>query len=64
RRKVSPGVKFKDAELIGVPLVAVVGRDTVNDGTIEIRLRDGSEAEAVPVDQAAQRLQERLDALR
>ena len=29
RKKVSPGVKFKDAELIGVPLVAVVGRDYV-----------------------------------
>lgn len=33
RKKVSPGVKFKDAELIGVPLIAVAGRDTVNNGT-------------------------------
>ena len=29
RKKVSPGVKFKDAELIGVPIIAVAGRDTV-----------------------------------
>lgn len=63
RRKVSPGVKFKDAELIGVPLVAVVGRDTVDNGTIEIRLRNGDDAEAVPVADASQALQNRLDAL-
>ena len=54
RKKVSPGVKFKDAELIGVPLVAVAGRDTVNNGTIEVRDRNGENAEAVPVADAAQ----------
>ena len=48
RKKVSPGVKFKDAELIGVPLIAVAGRDTVNNGTIEIRNRDSSDSIAVP----------------
>ena len=53
RRRVSPGVKFKDAELIGVPLVAVVGRGTVNNGTIDVRNRDGSDAHAVPQDEAA-----------
>ncbi|MGO5287700.1 proline--tRNA ligase [Pseudoscardovia suis] len=62
--KVSPGVKFKDAELIGVPLVVVVGRDTVNNGTIEIRDRDGSNDEAVPVEQAAARIRERVAALK
>lgn len=54
RKKVSPGVKFKDAELIGVPLIAVAGRDTVNNGTIEVRDRNGENAEAVPVADAAQ----------
>ena len=63
RKKVSPGVKFKDAELIGVPLVAVVGRDTVNNGTIEVRDRDGSNSEAVAVDAAAQTIADRLAAL-
>ena len=53
RKKVSPGVKFKDAELIGVPLIAVAGRDTVNNGTIEVRDRNGENAEAVPVADAA-----------
>lgn len=63
RAKVSPGVKFKDAELIGVPLIAVAGRDTVNNGTIEIRDRDGGNDEAVPVAEAADRIVERVKAL-
>ena len=63
RRKVSPGVKFKDAELIGVPLIAVAGRDTVNNGTIEIRGRATGDSEAVPSADAAQALADRLAAL-
>lgn len=63
RRKVSPGVKFKDAELIGVPLIAVAGRDTVNNGTIEIRGRAAGDSESVPAADAAQALADRLAAL-
>ncbi|PAU68322.1 prolyl-tRNA synthetase [Bifidobacterium criceti] len=60
RKKVSPGVKFKDAELIGVPIIAVAGRDTVSNGTIEIRDRDGGNKEAVPAEAAAQVIADRL----
>ncbi|MBT1180611.1 proline--tRNA ligase [Bifidobacterium sp. CP2] len=60
RKKVSPGVKFKDAELIGVPVIAVVGRDYVNDGTIEVRGRDGSDKVAVPAADAVDELLKRL----
>ncbi|MCH4158730.1 MAG: proline--tRNA ligase [Bifidobacterium minimum] len=63
RRKVSPGVKFKDAELIGVPLVAVVGRDTVNNGTIEVRDRTGRDSVAVRADDAADELVRRWNEL-
>ena len=38
RRGVSPGVKFKDAELIGVPTIVVVGRGLA-EGTVEIKDR-------------------------
>ncbi|WP_239073243.1 proline--tRNA ligase [Sediminihabitans luteus] len=48
RPKVSPGVKFKDAELLGVPLVVVVGRGLA-DGVVEVRPRVGGESEQVPV---------------
>ena len=46
-----------------MPLIAVAGRDTVNNGTIEIRNRDGSDSVAVPVADAAQTLASRLDTL-
>ena len=63
RKKVSPGVKFKDAELIGVPIIAVAGHDTVNNGTIEVRDRNGENPEAVPVADAAQAIADRVAAL-
>ncbi|MBY4572204.1 proline--tRNA ligase [Gordonia paraffinivorans] len=50
-RKASPGVKFKDAELLGMPTVVVVGRGYAN-GTIEIRDRFTGEATEVAVDGA------------
>ena len=57
RPKVSPGVKFKDAELLGVPTIVVVGK-RLADGVVEVRDRAGGEREEVPVDAAAQRLAE------
>ncbi|MFC0315190.1 proline--tRNA ligase [Gordonia phosphorivorans] len=50
-RKASPGVKFKDAELLGMPTVVVVGRGWA-DGTVEIRDRRTGEATAVPIAEA------------
>lgn len=38
RPKVGPGVKFKDAELLGMPLVVIVGRGFA-EGTVELRNR-------------------------
>ncbi|WP_265447465.1 proline--tRNA ligase [Flexivirga meconopsidis] len=49
RRKVSPGVKFKDAELIGVPTIVVVGKGLA-DGTVELKDRPSGERREVPVD--------------
>ncbi|MDC7123506.1 proline--tRNA ligase [Cellulomonas fimi] len=48
RPKVSPGVKFADAELLGVPLVVVVGRGLA-EGVVEVRPRAGGDAQQVPV---------------
>ena len=42
RPKVSPGVKFKDSELLGMPLVVVVGRGFA-DGKVELRNRMSGE---------------------
>ena len=55
RAKVSPGVKFKDAELIGVPTIVTVGRGLA-DGNVEVKDRRTGEREDVPVGEAATRL--------
>ena len=44
---VSPGVKFKDAELIGIPTIVVVGKNLA-DGVIEVRDRKTGEKTEVP----------------
>jgi prolyl-tRNA synthetase len=51
RRSVSPGVKFKDSELIGVPTIVVVGRGLV-DGMIEVKDRATGERVDVPLEDA------------
>ena len=53
--KVSPGVKFKDAELIGVPTIVVVGKGIV-DGVVEVKDRKTGERENVALDQIIARL--------
>ncbi len=54
RAKVSPGVKFKDAELIGVPTIVVVGKGLA-DGTVEIKdRRTGDRREVAVADVVAE----------
>jgi prolyl-tRNA synthetase len=55
RRSVSPGVKFKDAELLGVPTIVVVGKGLA-DSVIELRDRRSGERQDVPVAEAAERI--------
>jgi prolyl-tRNA synthetase len=57
RRQVSPGVKFKDAELIGVPWIVVVGKGLA-DGVVEVRNRRTNERVEVAVADAAGRIAE------
>ena len=52
RHKVSPGVAFKDAELVGIPTYVVVGKTLAADGTVEIRDRRSGSSRAVPVGDA------------
>ncbi len=48
RRGVSPGVKFKDAELLGVPTIVIVGKGLA-DGVVELRDRSSDARREVPV---------------
>ncbi len=56
-RGVSPGVKFADAELIGVPTIVVVGRGLAN-GVVEVKDRRSGERTEVAVDSAVEHLTE------
>ena len=50
RREASPGVKFKDAELIGNPIIVIVGK-ALADGKVEVRIRKtGDKREVVLTD--------------
>jgi prolyl-tRNA synthetase len=51
RREASPGVKFKDAELIGNPVIVIVGK-SLADGKIEVRDRISGSKSEVPIDEA------------
>lgn len=53
RKKVSAGVKFKDAELLGMPWLVVIGRG-LKDGTVEVRCRATGERREIAVGDAFQ----------
>ncbi|MFI6926154.1 proline--tRNA ligase [Nonomuraea spiralis] len=55
RAQVSPGVKFKDAELLGLPTIVVVGRG-LSQGVIELRDRVTGVKEEIPLADAATRI--------
>jgi prolyl-tRNA synthetase len=55
RREASAGVKFKDAELIGIPKIIIVGK-SLTDGKVEIRERKSGQKEEVLLSDVVQRI--------
>jgi len=62
-RDESPGVKFNDADLIGVPLRLTVGSRALKEGGIELKLRDQSDKELIPIDQILDKVQTTVENL-
>ena len=62
RKGVSPGVKFNDSELIGVPLIVVVGKKLA-EGAIEVKDRASGERIDVAIDDAVATITDRILAL-
>jgi prolyl-tRNA synthetase len=61
-----PGVKFKDADLIGIPLRVTIGGKGLANGQIELKPRteaDPKKAEMLPITDAARLLAERVKAM-
>ena len=56
---VSPGIKFNDAELIGVPTIVVVGRGLA-EGVVEVKDRRSGERRDVTIDKAVSELRTAL----
>lgn len=51
-----PGVKFKDADLIGVPLRVTIGAKGLAKGRVELRWRRDGKTEEIPLDTAAENI--------
>ena len=62
RREASAGVKFKDAELIGIPVIVVVGK-ALAEGNVEVRNRKSGEKSDVKVGDAAKAVADLLSTL-
>jgi prolyl-tRNA synthetase len=59
-----PGVKFKDADLIGIPLRAVIGERGLKDGTVELKWRTETAARQIPAASAAESIVAEIAAAR
>jgi prolyl-tRNA synthetase len=55
-REASPGVKFADADLLGIPIRLTVGAKGVARGVIERRVRATGEDDELPIDGAVEAL--------
>ena len=56
-----PGAKFKDADLIGIPLRVTVGEKGLKDGIVELRDRKTGQVDRVPLAEAAAECRKRVE---
>lgn len=59
-----PGVKFKDADLIGIPLRVTVGERGIKNGVFELKRRTQKDAKSLPLDGAVEAIASEVAALR
>ena len=62
-RDVRPGIKFKDADLLGTPIKVTIGSRNLQNGKVEIKLRSGTESDLVPTHETAVRIEEKVRSL-
>jgi len=58
-----PGVKFNDADLIGLPIRLTIGEKSLKDGKVELKARNRSEVELVAVENVVQAVKSMADGL-
>ena len=62
-RDATPGVKFNDADLIGLPLRLTLGARSLRQGGAELKARDSEESRIVPLDEVVPTLRAEVDRL-
>ena len=63
-RDLRAGVKFKDADLIGIPVRVTVGKKSIADGNVEIKLRRESQSQKIPIKEAVNKTIELVNLLK
>jgi prolyl-tRNA synthetase len=58
-----PGVKFKDADLLGIPVRVTVGQKTLAEGKVELKLRRESEVKLIDAGNAAETIKSLVEKL-
>ena len=58
-----PGVKFNDADLIGIPVRVTIGDKSLKDGNIEVKARSEKEKKLIPLEEAVGAIKELLEKL-
>ena len=59
-RNERPGVKFKDADLLGLPIRITIGKKGIEKKEVELKLRRGGETEWVPMDKLVARVKDEI----
>jgi prolyl-tRNA synthetase len=62
-RDVGPGFKFKDAELIGIPIIVAVGPRTIKDGEAEVKVRNTGDSRNIKLKVVVKEIQELLSSI-
>jgi prolyl-tRNA synthetase len=62
-RDVGPGFKFKDAELIGIPIIVAVGPRTIKEGEAEVKVRKTSDSRNIKLKVVVNEVQELLSSI-
>jgi prolyl-tRNA synthetase len=57
-----PGAKFADADLLGIPIRLAIGKKTLAEGKVELKMRRDKNVEQIPADRAVELLVERVQA--
>jgi prolyl-tRNA synthetase len=57
-RNARGGVKFKDADLLGIPIRVTIGKKSLAEGQVEFKLRSEPDRSTLPIDTAAKQVAE------